>query len=294
MGEGEDASVEVRAWGQDRPRSIMFGLRTNTTLGTAGMAAVPLHFNSRNVVGRAQLRSITLPDPTSGLPWGELLTRLAHDNHLNLVSDSFEPIWGAGLPKRGISFPTPGAPPAEWLDQLCLAYDRTWNAEGPLLLFRQRDWYLRREQEIPQRLVRRWQKIAHEQGDFPLRELATMAGLRGDAQFFRLRRITGLAVVRTVRANQKLLLLYAALRPEQLVLACGEGLNIDRIDVAQQRLLSLVLAEIRPGPLDVSRSFVRLEARDIAGEPSASITLIFRDGLRETITLSRRIGLSER
>jgi hypothetical protein len=231
-----------------------------------------------------------LPEAASPLPWEEALARFARENEADVMSDAFLVGGRTTSPARRSASMKPGDLPEEHLDQLCFPFDYTWNAESPLLLFRLRNWSLAREKEIPGRLARRWRQIAQEQGAFPVTELASMARLNNAYQFLGLRRIAGLTVLRTVRANQDLLRFYGALRPEQRALAHSHDLTADRLDVAQQELLSAALANIRPGRLSLPNSFVRLEARDVSGEPEATITLVFRDGKRETILLRRRAG----
>jgi hypothetical protein len=63
---------------------------------------------------------------------------------------------------------------------------------------------------------------------------------------------------------------------------------VDRLDVAQQKLLPPVVQKLRPGALDVAGSLKRLEVREKPGERYGTLTFVFRDDERRTVKLDRK------
>jgi len=287
-GDGQRAQLGLRLWGaRGRGGEIWLGIIPDASLSLDDQLRIPRHFDSRHC-SLPQPAALKLPDAGPPLPWEEALARFARDNHVDVLSDAFD---STGLDRRswrGRAEPLPAGTPAEQvLDRLCMPYDYTWNAEEPLLLFRRRDWYFERERQIPERLARYWQLTGRRDGVYPLSELARMAEMT-DVQRVKLWRYIGVNAWETVERNRDLLLLYGALRPEQRALARSEGLTVDFFDVPQQKLLAPVIERVRPGPLDLSHSFLRLETREESGQRFATITLEFRDGERRPIRLDRR------
>jgi hypothetical protein len=283
-GDGQNAQLAMMFWGSGgRSSGIQLGIIPSASLSIDEQLRIPRHFETRQCAGP---RALPLKLPAVNLPWEEALARFARDNQVSVLSDAFvreslapgvhPTIWARGV----------DASAEQVLDRLCLPYDSTWNAAEPITLFRQRDWYLERERQIPERLARHWRKLAREERVYPIVELARMATLN-EPQRQKLWRYAGVRTMETVLRNREALLLYAGLRPEQRALARADGLEINRLDIQQQKLLPPVLARVRPGPLDLRRSCVRLRVMEEPDEPTGTILLVFRDGERRSIRVDR-------
>jgi hypothetical protein len=284
MGDGQNAQLAITLLGSGgRGVGIRLGIIPSASLTIDEQLRIPRHFETRQC---AKPLTTALKLPAANLPWEEALARFARDNHLSILSDAFDRESIAPSIHPTIWAPGAAVPAEQILDRLCLPYDTTWNASEPVLLFRQRDWYLERERQIPERLARRWRKMAREQGLYPFDELARMATLN-EAQRQRLWRYAGVRTMETVQRNLEALRLCAALRPEQQALAEGDGLEINLLDLQQQKLLPPLLARVRPGPLDLRCSCVRLRVLELPEEPTGTLLLIFRDGERRSIRLDR-------
>jgi hypothetical protein len=280
-GDGERSRLRVGTWGRSHGGGgTAIGLDPSASLSVEDQLRIPRHFGSRDC-SLTPLSTLRLPPVTGS--WEDAVVRFAQENQIPVLSEAFD----SDQEIRLVDPPPAGTPIAGILDRLCLPYDQTWNAAEPILLFHQRDWYLERDRQIPERLARHWRQLARMAGVYPISELARMAAMT-QGQRAKLWKYAGDDAVRMTIWHHDALLLYGALRPEQRAQAAGEGLPVDQLDVAQQGLLPPVVEKLRPGPLDLSRSFRRLEVRETLDERIGTITLVFRDGERRTVQLDRR------
>jgi hypothetical protein len=98
-------------------------------------------------------------DPVFGLPprssWlmGDVLADIAARARINLIADDYTQEW----PR--LSHCEGARPLSAWLTAIREEYDYEPAWDGPFLRLRNRVWWLDRRQEIPIRLLRRWEKL---------------------------------------------------------------------------------------------------------------------------------------
>jgi hypothetical protein len=166
--------------------------------------------------------------------WEEVLKAVVEGGHLQVVSDSYLYHWW----EWNMDLPDAAAlhdrPLSEVLDKIAVPFLYVWRRDSDVYLFRQRNWYLEKQHNVPERDLRRWRKHLREVGRLELADLAELV-LLTDRQ---LRNVDGAGVpVDAVRSHQSLLRLFAALTPLQKERLDTSGLALRDLIPAQTALL---------------------------------------------------------
>ncbi|MFN3649892.1 MAG: hypothetical protein ACK47B_09935 [Armatimonadota bacterium] len=295
---GVELEIDRRFGDGDRARVLLRVIDASGRGGGVGLQDVPRpipdalsearHFGSRRI---ALQPSRPLQLPSGAVRWEETLLLFARENRINVLSDAFDPDH-ARTPSPSPPQAESADPPDRRLDQLCYPYDYTWNAAGPLVLFRQRDWYFERERQIPERLAREWRKSARQRGSYSLDELAGMAELPG-AQRLKLRAYAGTEAASTVLRFRNLLVLWARLSAEQKAMAQSAGLPVERVGMGLHPLLLSLAQRVRPESREFARSLSRIRVQGRVSPPTTSVLFSFRDGVTKQVDLSRGANPAE-
>lgn len=89
----------------------------------------------------------------------------------------------------------------------------------------------------------------------------------------------------TVLRNEQVLVLYGLLTPAQRTAAHGDGLSVNRFQVAQRPHLERALLLLRPDAQGLAQSLRTLRAQEADGDRPASLTFLFRDGSEIVVEL---------
>jgi hypothetical protein len=127
-----------------------------------------------------------------------------------------------------------GRPLEEVLDRVTAPFFYVWRREGDVFLFRNRDWFLEKQHNVPERDLRRWRERAQKTGRVSLGILAELAPLSRR----QLRNVSnaGLPTGSAV-AHQAVLRLYAGLSPVQRERLETTGLPARELRGSQMELL---------------------------------------------------------
>src|SRR5438067_12130297 len=99
-------------------------------------------------------------------------------------------------------------PLSEVLDRIAEPFLYVWRRDGDVCLFRQRNWFLEKQHNVPERDLRRWRRHLREESRLALSDLAELP-LLTDRQR---RNVDAAGIpVDAVRSHQPLLRLFAAL-----------------------------------------------------------------------------------
>jgi hypothetical protein len=178
---------------------------------------------------------------------GEMFPDVARTYGVSLISDAYT--WDRTTTR--FSSETPIAL-YDLLDRLA-GDRRLWDHRGRVVRFRYRAWPFARPQEVPMRLLRRWQALLDRDGALPLEEWLSAATLT-DAQLDTLHNIAlfrGPSAFFSPVDPRYALRLYLSLTPgQQQALWQGRPLPFARMTPAQQGLFLATLrdqAQIRQG-----------------------------------------------
>jgi hypothetical protein len=168
------------------------------------------------------------------LPWEEVLKAVAEGADLQVVSDSFLYYWS----EHNTHLPDPSAlrdhPLLEVLDQVCEPFFHSWRCDGDVYLFRQRNWFIEKQHNVPERDLRRWRGHLKGGGRLTLEDLAELAVLT-DRQLGLLYHTP--VPTSAVHGHRELLRLYAALNPVQRARLELPGLRLAELTAPQAELL---------------------------------------------------------
>jgi hypothetical protein len=214
-------------------------------------------------------RHVTVTWKTKPERWEEVLRAVVRNADLQVVSDSFLYHWW----EWNMDLPDVAAlkdrPLAEVLDRVSEPFLYVWRREGEVLLFRNRNWYLEKKHNVPERDLRRWQAHLENGGRLTLADLAEMSQLT-DRQ---LRNLAWAWVpIDAVRAHGDLLKLYAGLFPFQRARLETTGLLARELNAGQLALLRDWKAADGAGPearLRVRREPVAVVFRLETGAPAS-------------------------
>jgi hypothetical protein len=166
--------------------------------------------------------------------WEEVLKTIVGAADLQVVCDSYLYYWwehntllpnASGLRSR---------PLAEVLDQVSEPFFYTWRRDGDVYLFRQRNWFLEKRHNVPERHLRRWRAHLVGRGRVELEDLAELAQLT-DRQ---LSNVSNAGIpTSAARKNRELLRLYATLNPLQRQRLETTGLRLRELSARQLELL---------------------------------------------------------
>src|SRR5262249_3692018 len=122
----------------------------------------------------------------------------------------------------------------EVLDLVSVPFFYTWRREGEVYLFRNRDWFLEKAHNVPERDLRRWREIAKASGRVGLEILVDLAPLSRR----QLRNVSNEGIpTGSVVAHQAVLRLYAALSPLQRERLQTTGVPVRELSASQIELL---------------------------------------------------------
>jgi hypothetical protein len=116
------------------------------------------------------------------------------------------------------------------LDRVTAPFFYLWRREGEVLLFRNRNWFLEKRHDVPERDLRRWRKHLTEGGRLELEDLSELALLTHR----QLRNVEGVDIpTDTARAHREVLAFYASLSRFQREQLAQSGLQIRELEPAQ-------------------------------------------------------------
>jgi hypothetical protein len=183
----------------------------------------------------------------------DLLPALARTYGVQFISDAY---WSSPHLTAGM---ISGDPVSLYeVLQRVAAPSHHWDRRGNLVRLRSRTWSFDRPQEVPLRLVRRWQELCAQQGALPSEEWQRVAAL-SDSQLSSLSQVaaeTGLPPEFSgVYGVRWVLRLYAALTPEQRdALRQGQTILGSRLSGQQRQLFLAVLEADSRSPVETLRS----------------------------------------
>jgi hypothetical protein len=287
-GDGQRATVQLQVVGEGGARAaagVGVGIDPSASLSYEEASQLHRHFLSREVAPPRDPPLKLLPIPVEGgKDWEEVLLQFARENRVSVLSDVFDPAGERAGYHLAVG-PVPDAlKPEQLLDRLCMAFDYTWNAGEPLMLFRRRDWFLAREGVIPESAAARWRETARQHGAYSLDDLAAMAAM-SEGQRGKLWKYAGMEASRTVHSNREVLLFLRTLRPEQRRLSETKGVTPGELSLPQKQALASVLARVRPEPQGLQQALIRVEVAQEPAKAAAAVTLVFRDGQRRARSL---------
>ena len=167
--------------------------------------------------------------------------------------------------------------PEEALDLAIAPWDYTWNATYKPILFRRRDWSVRREWQVPARLVSEWEAVIDRKGYYTLSQLSAMADLNSRQQRM-LALYAGPNALRAVQAHGVLLRMFASLTLKQRELSLGDGLDPATLSLRQQALINAIIAAAYPACTDLQHSMHRVFAREADKKGTGRILIQLRNG----------------
>jgi hypothetical protein len=166
--------------------------------------------------------------------WEEVLKSVAEAAGLEVVSDSFLYQWweeNMDLPEAAA---LAGRPLEEVLDRIAAPYFYAWRREGEVYLFRNRNWFLEKQHNVPERDLRRWRELAKTTGRVGVEILVDLAPLSRR----QLRNVRNAGIpTDSVLAHQAVLRLYAALSPLQRERLQTTGVPVRELSASQIELL---------------------------------------------------------
>jgi hypothetical protein len=152
---------------------------TTQTDDPALLRPVALTVSKAPRAGVAAVEGATAGDPTGWRVWptlGQVAEALHQATGLEVIADCF--VRSRVSPKSIAG----RQPLVRHLDALARDREYTWEKTGNLLLLRSRTYYRDRELEVPDRILRPWQKRAARPEAAPLDELASLAASLNDRQ----------------------------------------------------------------------------------------------------------------
>jgi hypothetical protein len=166
--------------------------------------------------------------------WEEVLRSVAEAAGLEVVSDSFLYSWW----EENMDLPEAAAladrPLEEVLDLVSAPFFYTWRREGEVYLFRNRDGFLEKAHNVPERDLRRWRELARTTERVGLEILVDLAPLSRR----QLRNVSNAGIpTGSVVAHQAVLRLYAALSPLQRERLQTTGVPVRELSASQIELL---------------------------------------------------------
>jgi hypothetical protein len=168
------------------------------------------------------------------LPWEQVLKAVAEGAHLQVVSDSFLYYWS----EHNSHLPDPSAlrdhPLLKVLDQVSEPFFHSWRRDGDIYLFRQRNWFIEKQHNIPERDLRRWRGHLKARGRLTLEDLVELA-LLTDRQLGLLYHTP--ISTHAVNDHRELLRLYAALNPFQRARLETTGVRLGELSEPQMELM---------------------------------------------------------
>jgi hypothetical protein len=159
--------------------------------------------------------------------WEEVLRTVAKAADLQVVTDSYLEYWLYHHTLLPDASALRDRPLAEVLDQISEPYFYSWRRDGDVYLFRQRNWFIEKRHNIPERDLRRWRGHLKGGGRLTLEDLAELA-LLTDRQLGMLYHTP--VPTRAVNGHRELLRLYAALNPIQRARLETTGLRLGELN----------------------------------------------------------------
>jgi hypothetical protein len=213
--------------------------------------------------------------------WEAALQAVSESAGLQVVSDSYLYHWW----EWNMDLPEAAAlrdrPLAEVLDRVSEPFLYAWRREGDVVLFRQRNWYLEKQHNVPERDLRRWRAHLAAGGRLRPEDLAELAPLT-DRQ---LRNVEAAGVpTDAVTEHRTLLRLYAALNPFQRARLRSAGVGLSEFSAAQRELLQAWKPEMALRADGLLRLRQRPEAITLSLDTGA------RAAIEERVELERREG----
>jgi hypothetical protein len=172
--------------------------------------------------------------------WEKVLEAAVEGAKLQVVSDAYLYQWweeNMDLPEAST---LRDRPLAEVLDQISAPFFRAWRRDGDVYLFRDRNWFLEKQHNVPERDLRRWRGHLQALGRLELEDLVDLALLtwrqlrmvgqeRSDAR-------VGIPT-EIISGHGAVLRLYAALNPFQRARLETTGVPVGELNAQQGELL---------------------------------------------------------
>jgi hypothetical protein len=231
---GPDSSLDFGvepSWGGQHGGDGLYLAYTKEELQLLREELVPPQFQrGRRLTASTDQRRVTLRWKEKPQRWEQVLRTLVGDADVQVVSDSFlyHP-WeeNMGLPEASA---LQDRPLGEVLDRVTAPFFYLWRREGEVLLFRNRNWFLEKRHDVPERDLRRWRKHLTEGGRLELEDLSELALLTHR----QLRNVEGVDIpTDTARAHREVLAFYASLSRFQREQLAQSGLQIRELEPAQ-------------------------------------------------------------
>jgi hypothetical protein len=166
--------------------------------------------------------------------WEKVLKAVAERAGLQIVSDSYLYHWWEWNMDLPDAARLQDRPLSEVLDRICEPFLYVWRRDGDVYLFRQRNWFLEKQNNVPERDIRRWRRHLEQGGRLELEDLAELA-LLTDRQ---VRSLWGTDIpTGGIAGHRELLRLYAALTPPQRAKLGSTGLPVEDLSPVQMALL---------------------------------------------------------
>src|SRR5205807_742005 len=144
------------------------------------------------------------------LPWEDVLKAVVGSADIQVLSDCYLYYWWEHQMELPAAAALRDRPLVEVLDAITEPYFYAWRRDGDVYLFRQRNWFLEKRHNVPERDIRRW--LGHLKVDrrLTLEDLAELALLtnRQRSNVWHREIPTG-----NVTGHREVLKLYAALNP---------------------------------------------------------------------------------
>jgi hypothetical protein len=200
------------------------------------------------------------------LRWETVLRSVAKAADCQVVSDSYLYYWW----ERNMDLPEATAlrdlPLSAVLDRVSTAFFYAWRRAGDVYLFRQRNWFLEKQHNIPERDLRHWHAHLEARGRMALDDLAELA-LLSDRQI----RMVSETEIPTdaVTGHRALLRLYGALSPLPRSRLESSGVRVRELTPAQVELLRAWKPAAEAEPDDRLRLMRERDAVMFCLEPEA-------------------------
>jgi hypothetical protein len=109
--------------------------------------------------------------------WEEVLKALAEAADLQVISDSYLYYWWEENTKLPDAAALRDRPLQEVLDQVAAPFFYGWRRDGDVYLFRNRNWFLEKAHDVPERRLRRWREHLNATSRLTPEDLAELAAL---------------------------------------------------------------------------------------------------------------------
>jgi hypothetical protein len=166
--------------------------------------------------------------------WEEVLQAVVVGAKIQVVSDAYLYQWweeNMDLPEAST---LRDRPLGEVLDKISAPFFYAWRRDGDVYLFRDRNWFLEKQHNVPERDLRRWRGHLQALGRLELEDLVDLALLT-----WRQLRMVGEAGIprEVISGHGAVLRLYAALNPLQRSRLETTGVPVGELNARQAELL---------------------------------------------------------